>query len=516
MADYLSGILGLRSQPPRQEHSGHGHHHTRKAPVPETAVQPQLKALQERLAGDFRRWVLLGPCKAEEFAHPDGSELDLAVKMPGWTNVWTSPIQNRVDMLATGVNTAVGVRVLGRNLDDVVRAAEEIADVLKNVPGAANVSAEQVRGKGYLEIRIDRERCALAGVSVGDVNDVIETALGGRLATSTVEGRQRHAVRVRYARNWREDEESVKELPVPARGINLPGDSDAQSAILHQVRLADVATVRIVEGPATIKSENGLLRRYVQLNVRGRSTLDFVAAARRAVAEWVRPPEGVYFEWTGQFEHDARAWRTLVVVFPIVLGLIFFVLYWTYHDLADAMLMMLAVPGALVGGVFFQWLLSYNFSVTVMIGYIACFGMATSTGIIMLVYLREAVAKAGNSGSMTPSRLRRAVLEGAVQRLRPKLLTEGTTILSLAPMLWATGTGAEVIRPMAAPVMGGILVADEVIDLLLPVLFYWVRRWRLRKDEVGARSAERGDKSFNPEPSATAPTTHPSSLTTDH
>ena len=213
--------------------------------------------------------------------------------------------------------------------------------------------------------------------------------------------------------------------------------------------------------------------------MRGRGTLEFVDAARRAVTEQVALPEGVYLEWTGQFEHDARAGRTLFVVFPLVLVLIFLILYWTYHDLADALLMVLAVPGALAGGVFFQWLLGYNFSVTVLVGYIACFGMATATGIIMLVYLREAVAKAGGLGPMTTSRLRQAVLDGAVHRLRPKLLTEATTILGLAPMLWATGTGSEVIRPMAAPVLGGILVADEVIDLLLPVLFYWVRKWRL-------------------------------------
>ena len=485
--EYLAGIRRLRAQPPKKRHSAHVHTHRRTALVPTIAVQPRIKALQERLAGEFRRWALLVPSETVELAGFEG-ELDRALKMPGWTNVWTMPIQNRVDMLATGVNTAVGVRVLGRDLDDVVRASEEIAAVVKQVAGAADVVADPIRGKGYLEIRVDRERCWLAGVSVGDVNDVIETALGGRLATSTVEGRERHPVRVRYARNWREDEESVKELPVPVSGmreVRSEGQEteDAQRFALRAsrsyVRLADVASVRIAEGPATIKSENGLLRNYVRLNVRGRGTLEFVDAARRAVTEQITLPEGVYLEWTGQFEHDARAARTLLVVFPLVLGLIFLILYWTYHDLADAFLMMLAVPGALAGGVFFQWLLGYNFTVTVLVGYIACFGMATATGIIMLVYLREAVAKAGGLEQMTPARLRQAVLDGAVHRLRPKLLTEATTILGLAPMLWATGTGSEVIRPMAAPVLGGILVADEVIDLLLPVLFYWVRRSRL-------------------------------------
>ena len=201
-------------------------------------------------------------------------------------------------------------------------------------------------------------------------------------------------------------------------------------------------------------------------------------SARRDVALGVTLPEGVSVEWTGQFEHEARARTVLALVFPVVLVLIFLTLYWTYHDLADAALMMLAIPGAIAGAVFFQWLFGFKFSVTVWVGYIACFGMATSTGIIMLVYLREAVENAGGLTNLSPDRLRRAVLDGAVHRLRPKLLTEGIMIIGLAPMLWATGVGAEVIKPMAAPVLGGVLVADEVIDLLLPVAFYRVRRRR--------------------------------------
>jgi copper/silver efflux system protein len=247
------------------------------------------------------------------------------------------------------------------------------------------------------------------------------------------------------------------------------------------VPLGEVADVRIVEGPATIKGENGLLRNYVRLNVRGRGAADFVEEARRAVAERVALPEGVSVEWTGQFEHEARARSTLLLIVPLVLVLIFLILYWTYHDLADALLMLLAVPGAVAGGVFCQWLFGYKFSVTVWVGYIACFGMATATGIIMLVYLRQAVEKAGGLAHLSADGLRQAVLDGAVHRLRPKLLTEGITVLGLAPLLWATGPGADVIRPMVVPVLGGILIADEVIDLFLPVLFYRVRLWRWQR-----------------------------------
>jgi Cu(I)/Ag(I) efflux system membrane protein CusA/SilA len=472
VADAIRERRRLREQPPptKARRSG-GHHHGAEpgAPLPSLDPQPALDGLQRDLTKQFAGWLLLWRKDRSDLNSP-GGELDRVMNMPGWTNVWTMPIQNRVDMLFTGVNTEVGVRLLGHKLDDVVRASEEVAAVLKHLRGAASVTAETVRGKGYLEVHVDREKAAARGVSVGDVNEVVETAVGGKVVTTTVEGRERHAVRVRYPRSWREGEESVANLLVPARG---PGP--------RQVPLSEVAAVRITEGPATIKSENGLLRNYVRLNVRGRGTLDFLEESRRAVAAQVVLPPGVHLEWTGQFEHHARAAQTLLFIVPLVVGLIFLILYLTYQDLADAVLMLLAVPGAVAGGVFFQWLFGYKFSVTVWVGYIACFGMATSTGIIMLVYLREAVAKAGGLSALTLDQLRQAVLDGAVHRLRPKLLTEATIVIGLAPMLWATGTGAEVIRPMAAPVLGGILIADEVIDLFLPVLFYWVRRRRWQR-----------------------------------
>jgi Cu(I)/Ag(I) efflux system membrane protein CusA/SilA len=406
--------------------------------------------------------------------------------MPGWTNVWTMPIQNRVDMLATGVNTAVGIRVLGRNLDDVVRVSQAVAAVVKRIPGAVDVITDPLRGKPYLEIRPDRARAAQLGVSIGEITDVIETALGGKAVTTVLDGRERHPVVVRYGRAWREDEEAVRKLLVTARAGRRSADRNTPAT--RQLPLSEVAEVRVVEGPASIKGENGFLRSYVRCNVRDRDQSEFVAEARRAVDAQVRLPASTSVEWTGQFEHEIRARRTLSYVLPAVVLLILGLLYWTYRDWGDAFLMLLAVPGAIAGGVFFQWLLGLKFSITVWVGYIACFGMATSTGIIMLVYLREAVAKAGGLECMSLAELRRAVLDGAAHRLRPKLLTEGVTVIGLAPMLWATGVGAEVIRPMAAPVLGGILVADEVIDLFLPVLFYWLRRWRWMRMERPADS----------------------------
>ncbi|MGO9914946.1 MAG: efflux RND transporter permease subunit, partial [Isosphaeraceae bacterium] len=452
----LATVIGSQSQ--SEPHTAGHHHGTRPAATPLLEPQPVLEAIQAELSRDFRRKVLLWKVDRDELAG-FGGELDRAVQMPGWTNVWTMPIQNRVDMLATGVNTPIGIRVLGPSLDDVVRGSEEVARVVKKIPGAVDVVADPIRGKPYIEVRIDRDRAARLGVSAGDVNDLIETALAGKVVTTTIEGRERRPVVIRYGRAWREDEDSIRNLLVPARGGSNGGVSTPAPDRLRQIPLSEVASVQVIEGPATIKSENGLLRNYVRMNVRGRDAADLVAEARQVVAREAKLPDGVFLEWTGQFEHAIRARQTLTVVVPIVVALIFLVLYLTYHDLADAALMMLAVPGAIAGGLFFQWLLGLKLSVTVWVGYIACFGMATSTGIIMLVYLREAVAQAGGLERLDLGGLRQAVMNGAVHRLRPKLLTEGTVVIGLAPMLWTSGDASEIIRPMAAPVLGGILVA---------------------------------------------------------
>jgi copper/silver efflux system protein len=435
-------------------------------------------------------------------------EMSTALQMPGWGNSFTQPIAARIEMLSTGVRLPVAVKVFGSNLDDIQRVSQEIAAVLRGVRGAADVFPDQIIGKGYVEIKIDRKKAARYGINVGDIQDVVETAMGGRPLTQTVEGRERYPVRVRYARDFRDDVEGLKGILVSggmakgggqtaevsggmASGMSVGAGAATSSggptgqARPMQIPLASLTDIRVVEGPSMIKSENGLLRSYIQLRVRDRDEVGFVEEARRIVQEKIaqgaiKLPSGMYLEWAGTFEHQVRAQKTLRVVFPAVIAVIVVILYLTHKSWVDAALMMTSVLGALAGGAIFQWLFRFPFSVAVQVGYIACFGMAVETGIVMLVYLREAIDERGGLEQIgSIAELRQAILEGAVHRLRPKLLTEGAAIISIAPMLWATGVGAEVIRPMAAPVLGGLLIADEVIDVFLPVFFFAVqkRRW---------------------------------------
>jgi Cu(I)/Ag(I) efflux system membrane protein CusA/SilA len=428
-------------------------------------------------------------------------EMSTALQMPGWGNSFTQPIAARLEMLSTGARLPVAVKVFGSKLDEIHRISQEIAEVLRSVRGAADVFPDQITGKSYVEIRIDRKKAARYGINVGDVQDVVETAIGGKPVTQTVEGRERYPVRVRYARAYRDDVEALKNIMVSAQGmgahagqaggmgdamdngagaVTLPGGAAAYGQPL-QVPLAAVADVRVVEGPSMIKSENGLVRAYVQLRVRDRDEVGFIEEAERVVAEKVKLPAGMFIEWSGTFEHQVRAQKTLRIVFPAVIGLIALVLYLTHKSWVDALLIWTSVLGAMAGGAIFQWLFGFRFSVAVQVGYIACFGMAVETGVVMLVYLHEAIAERGGLERIASiTELRQAILEGAIHRLRPKLLTEGAAIISIAPLLWATGVGAEVIRPMAAPVLGGLLIADEVIDVFLPVIYFAVckRRWR--------------------------------------
>ena len=482
---------------------------------PDRAALEPLVALADDLAAEFKTRVFFWPRRNGPKGDLVDDEMRRFLQTPGWSNIFTQPIINRIEMLSTGVRTDIGVKVFGPDLNTIDRVSKQVEEAIKPIPGARDVVAAPFMGKGYLQIDIDREQAARYGISVADIENEIEVALAGKAITYTVEDRDRFPVRIRYARAEREDEESVRRLLVSPGGmasadgdrggIAMSGPSPMTTSALghsatptHAARgkplipLSALANVSVVDGPAMIKSENSQLLNYVTLMVRGRDVVGFVDEAQRVVAEKVDLPPGVHIEWSGEFEHQVRAAKTLLVVFPAVIVLIFIILYLTYNDLMDAVLMMLAVPEALAGGAFFMYLFPkivggwetppMEFSVAVWVGFIACFGMATETGIIMLVYLREAIEKRGGLENIQSlEELRQAVIEGAVHRLRPKLLTEGVAIIAIFPMVFAKGVGGEILAPMALPVLGGLLISDEVVDLFLPVRFYWVRRGRWLK-----------------------------------
>jgi Cu(I)/Ag(I) efflux system membrane protein CusA/SilA len=496
-------------------------------PFHEGALAPFV-SLRENLERDFRKHVFFWPRQTGSKGDLVADEMGRVLQVPGWSNIFTQPIINRIEMLSTGVRTDIGVKVFGPDLDAIDRVSKEVEAVLKPLSGALYVLAAPIMGKGYLQIDINREQAARYGISVEDIENEIEVALAGRAITYTVENRERFPVRVRYARAQREDEESIRRLLVSPGNMSASSPGTAEmgnptsfdasmtttgrstghaASPVHAARgrplipLSAVADVKVVEGPAMITSENGQLLNYVTLNVGARDVVGFVDEAQRTVAAKVRLPEGVHIEWSGEFEHQVRAAKTLRIVFPAVIVLIFVILYLTYNDLMDAVLMMLAVPEALAGGAFFMYLFPkimqgwetppMDFSVAVWVGFIACFGMATETGIIMLVYLREAIEKRGGLENIQSlAELRQAVIEGAVHRLRPKLLTEGVAIIAIFPMVFAKGVGGEILAPMALPVLGGLLISDEVVDLFLPVRFYWVRRGRWLRLQ---RQNERGE-----------------------
>jgi Cu(I)/Ag(I) efflux system membrane protein CusA/SilA len=402
-------------------------------------------------------------------------ELDRATALPGVSNIWTQPIINRINMLTTGIRSEVGVKVFGNDLAVLEERARAIAEVLREVPGAVDVYPEQVTGAPYLDIRPDRAAAARYGITVGAIQDVIEMAIGETNLTLTIEGRQRFPIRVRYAPEFRSDAVQLAGVLVTApNGLQVP--------------LGQLATLRWVSGPSMISSENGLLVVTVLLNVRGRDVGSFVDEARRLVAERVKLPPGSYIEWSGQYENEIRARRRLQIVIPVVLAVIFVLLYLTYRSFLDAAQVLLAVPFALAGGIYLQYLLGYNFSVAVWVGFIALFGTAVQTAVVMVIYLEEAVARKREAlgGRLTRQALLDAVKEGALLRLRPKVMTVSTVVASLLPIMWSHSTGAEVMKPLATPVLGGMVSSLALVLIVTPVIFFWLRERELGRATAGA------------------------------
>jgi Cu(I)/Ag(I) efflux system membrane protein CusA/SilA len=396
------------------------------------------------------------------------AEMGRAAQLPGVSNIWTMPIINRIDMLTTGIRSEIGVKIFGTDLTVLEELARKVADAVRRVPGASNVYPEQVTSGQYLNIEVDRAAAARYGIGVGDIQQVIETAVGETTLTMTIEARQRFPVRVRYAPEYRADSQSLGRVLVASpSGAQIP--------------LAQLARIDHARGAAMISSENGLLLATVLLNVQRRDVGGFVEEARATVARDVFLPPGYYVGWSGRWENQERARARLQIVLPIVLLVIFVLLYFTYHSVLEAAHVLLAVPFALTGGVYLLWLLDYNFSVAVWVGFIALFGTAVQTGVVMVIYLEEAVERKRRElgGTLTRAALRDAVIEGALLRLRPKVMTVSTVIAGLLPIMWSTRPGAEVMKPLATPVLGGMVSSLLHVLIVTPVIFFWIRERRL-------------------------------------
>ena len=399
------------------------------------------------------------------------AEMDEATRMPGVTNIWTQPIINRIEMLATGIRSQVGIKIFGNDLDTLEETARQIAAVVKDVPGAADVYPERIGGAPYIDIDIDRTAAARYGIDVATIQDVIEKGIGETNLTVTIEGRRRFPIRVRYSPEFRSSPVAIGQIPItsPSGGA---------------IPLSQLADIRNLEGPSMIQSENGLLRGTVLLNIRGRDIGSFVEEAKDAIRDKVEMPAGYYITWSGQYENQERARQRLLIVVPIVLLIIFATLYITYHSFLEAAHILLAVPFALTGGFYLLWMLQYNFSVAVWVGFIALFGAAVQTTIVMVVYLEEAVKrKADELGQLDRESLLEAVTEGALLRLRPKVMTVMTIVVGLLPIMWSSGAGSEVMRPLATPVFGGMVSSLLHVLIVTPVIFYWLRERELKRNE---------------------------------
>jgi copper/silver efflux system protein len=392
------------------------------------------------------------------------AEMDKALQFPGVANAWTMPIKARIDMLATGIRTPVGVKVMGRDLTVIERLAREIEAAVRTVPGTSSAFAERIMGGHYLEIDPDREQLARYGLTVGDMQDVIAAALGAETVTTTVEGRERYTVSLRYPRELRSDPQTIAhDVMVPlANGGSIP--------------LGTVAQIRLTQGPASIRTENAQLAAYIYVDARDRDLVSFVADARRAVSEKVTFPPGYYAVWSGQFEYYERAKARLQTVIPLTLAIIVLLLYLNFRRWTETLIVMLSLPFALSGGLWLVWALGFNLSAAVAVGFIALAGVAAETGVIMLIYLDHALeerkrAAEAEGRALTGEDVRAAIITGAVERVRPKMMTVTAIMAGLLPIMWSAGTGSEVMQRIAAPMIGGMASSTMLTLIVIPAVY---------------------------------------------
>lgn len=402
------------------------------------------------------------------------TELDTKLQIPGVVNGWTQPIINRINMLATGIRTDVGVKVYGQNLDSIAVVSERVREQLEGIAGVKDLYVEPITGGKYLEINIRRDQLGRYGLSVDDINMMVEAALGGMPATQTIEGRQRFAVTVRLGQEHRNSLEQIRRIPL-------------QTPAMETIPLSEVADINFTNGPPMITSDNAMLRGAVLFNVRDRDLGSTVKEAMNEMNELDgQLPDGYFLEWSGQWENQIRANQTLQLIIPLVLLIIFGILYFTFNSLKEAFVNLITIPFALVGGVYLVYFWGVNLSVAVAVGFIALFGLAIETAMVMVVYLNEAmeemVKQKGNTQeTITPKDLREWVFKGAAKRLRPKIMTVSVALFGLVPVLWASGVGTDVMVPIVLPMIGGVFTSSIHILLVTPVVFEMVKEWELKR-----------------------------------
>ncbi|MER2265319.1 efflux RND transporter permease subunit [Methylobacterium oxalidis] len=414
------------------------------------------------------------------------AEMDQALQFPGVSNAWTQPIRARIDMLATGIRTPVGIKVLGTDLGEMEKVARQVEAVIRAVPGTSSAYAERVIGGYFLDITPDREALGRYGLTVGDVQDVITMALGGESVTNTVEGRERYSVNVRYPRSYRSNPQAIaSEVQVP-----LPGGGT--------VPLGEVATVQLTRGPTSIRTENGQLAVYLFVDITGRDLGGYVTEAQAVVANEVRLSQGTTLQWSGQFEYLERAEARLRIVVPLTLLIVFLLLYLNFRRLTETLIVMLSLPFALVGGVWLMWWMGFNLSVAVAVGFIALAGVAAETGVVMLVYLDHALdeirsRRARDGRPLTREDLREAIMIGAVERVRPKIMTVVAIMAGLIPILWSNGSGSEVMQRIAVPMIGGMVSSTVLTLVVIPAIYGLVKGRGLLPADVVGRDAKGRD-----------------------
>ena len=402
------------------------------------------------------------------------NELNSKLQIPGTTNGWTQPIINRINMLSTGIRTDVGVKLYGQNLDSINVFAQQIRKALTGIPGVKDLYVEPITGGKYLDIKIKRDEISRYELTIDDVNTIVESALGGMKLTTTVEGRQRFSVNARFGQDYRNNLQSIRRLQVPTMKFG-------------PIPLEAVADISISEGPPMINSENALLRGTVLFNVRDRDLGGTVQEAQIKLDHMLtKLPKGYFLEWSGQYENLIRSEKTLKLILPVVLLIIFICMYMAFHSAREAFFSLISIPFALIGGALMVYFWGVNLSVAVAVGFIALFGLAVETGIVMVIYLNDAmqqlVAKKGNSReTITSKDLRESVIAGAAKRLRPKLMTVSVSLFALIPILWSSGVGSDVMKPIVLPMVGGVLTSATHILLVTPLIFLMTKEYELRK-----------------------------------